>query len=149
MSADFEKAPPTLCDVCATEENGIYRAIVYNHNALEIKNQPDFIDSLCFDAPDGEYIATYATIKQHKGSAYETWLQMGMPENLSKIQEEMLQAHSVPEYDFTIVKSKDGKIEITDGADENNSDAGFVFCNGMFKTVPKGSVSASSGYVVL
>jgi xylan 1,4-beta-xylosidase len=112
MSADFEKAPPTLCDVCATEENGIYRAIVYNHNALEIKNQPDFIDSLCFDAPDGEYIATYATIKQHKGSAYETWLRMGMPENLSKIQEEMLQAHSVPEYDFTIVKSKDGKIEI-------------------------------------
>ena len=47
------------------------------------------------------------------------------------------------------LQQKDGKIEITDGADENNSDAGFVFCNGMFKTVPKGSVSASSGYVVL
>ena len=47
------------------------------------------------------------------------------------------------------LQAKDGKIEITDGADEKNSDAGFVFCNGMFKKIPKGSVSISSGYVVI
>ena len=113
MAADFEKEPPMLCDVCATEENGIMRAIVYNHNALEITDQPDFTDSLCYEVDeDCEYIATYATIKQHKGSAYETWIKMGMPENLSKIQEEMLHAHSVPEYDFAIIKPKDGKLTI-------------------------------------
>ena len=34
-------------------------------------------------------------------------------------------------------------------AHEKESNAGFVFCNGMFKEIPKGSISASSGYVVL
>ena len=102
-----------LCDVCATEEKGVMRAIVYNHNALEITDQPNFVDCLCYEAEeDCEYIATFATIKKHKGSAYETWIKMGMPENLSKIQEEMLHAHSVPEYDFAIVKPEDGKITI-------------------------------------
>ena len=110
MAADFDTPAPTLCDICATEENGVVRAIVYNHNALEIKDQPDFADTICVPMPDGEYIATTATIKEHKGSAYETWLKMGMPENLSKIQEEMLHAHSVPEYDFMLVSAKDGKL---------------------------------------
>ena len=110
MSADFETPAPTLCDICATEENGVVRAIVYNHNALEIKDQPDFSDTVCIPMSDGEYIVTTATIKAHKGSSYETWLEMGMPENLSKIQEEMLHAHSVPEYDFFITEAKDGKL---------------------------------------
>lgn len=47
------------------------------------------------------------------------------------------------------LQQKDGSIEIVNGADEKESNAGFVFCNGMFKEIPKGSISASSGYVVL
>lgn len=47
------------------------------------------------------------------------------------------------------LQQKDNEIEIVNGADEDDSNAGFVFCNGMFKEIPKGSVSASSGYVVI
>ena len=42
---------------------------------------------------------------------------------------------------------KDNSIEITNGADEEAGNAGFLYINGEFKTCSKGSVSASSGYV--
>ena len=47
------------------------------------------------------------------------------------------------------LQAKDGKIEISDGSDENNSKAGFVFVNGIFKEMPKSSVTASGGYLVI
>lgn len=112
MNAKYTKEQPLLCDVCATEEKGVIRIIAYNHNALEIENQPDFEECFCFDAEEGEYVATFITIKEHQGSAYETWLKMGMPENLSPVQQEMLEAHSIPKYFFDICKSKNGKLEI-------------------------------------
>ena len=109
--AEVEKEPPMLCDVCVTEENGIFRGVLYNHKELDVENQPDFKDTLCFDVEDGEYIATFATIKEHQGSAYETWLDMGYPDNLSEIQLEMLKAHSTPEYRFEILNAKNNKVE--------------------------------------
>lgn len=112
LKAEFEKEPPMLCDLCATEENNIIRTVLYNHKELDVENQPDFEDVMCFDVDEGEYIATFATIKEHQGSAYETWLEMGYPDNLSEVQLEMLKAHSTPEYKFEIIKSEDGKIKV-------------------------------------
>lgn len=113
MDAEFTNTPPLMCNICATEENGVMRAVLYNHNALEIKNQPDFSDTVSIDTNnDGEYIVTTAVIKESQGSAYETWLKMGKPQNLSPIQQEMLEAHSIPEYSFMLLTSKNGKVEI-------------------------------------
>ena len=47
------------------------------------------------------------------------------------------------------LQAKDGKIEISDGSDENSSKAGFVFVNGIFKEMPKSSITASGGYLVI
>ena len=55
---------------------------------------------------------TFVTIKDHKGSAYESWLEMGMPENLSAVQQEMLEAHSIPEYEFEILDTINRRLEI-------------------------------------
>jgi len=113
MEATFDTKPPLFCDVCATEENDITRVIVYNHNALEVNNQSDFTDKVSFEVKeDGAYIVTFVTIKEHKGSAYETWLEMGMPENISVVQQEMLEAHSIPKYDFEILDTINRRLEI-------------------------------------
>ena len=44
---------------------------------------------------------------------------------------------------------ENNSIKITNGADAESSNAGFVMVNGEYKDVPVGTVSSSSGYVVL
>ncbi len=136
--AEFEKQPPILCDVCVTEENDVFRSVIYNHKDLDVENQPDFKDVLSFEVPEeGEYIATFATIKKHQGSAYETWVEMGYPDNLSEIQLEMLKAHSTPEYKFEKFTSKDKKIEIPFSLTPNE-----VMYLEVQKKLPKGYLGA-------
>ena len=104
---------PFGCDAFFTEENGISRGIVWNWKAMEIDDQPDWEDKVRIPVPEeGEYTVTTAAIRRHRGSAYETWISMGMPQNLSKTQQEMLEAHSMPEYDFMTVEAKDGYVEV-------------------------------------
>lgn len=111
MKAEFSQTPPPFCDICATEENGILRAVLYNHHTPEFDFQPPFCDSIsCEVKENGKYILTSAVIKKHNGSAYETWIEMGMPQDLSPIQKEMLFAHSTPCYDFKIITSQNNKL---------------------------------------
>ena len=112
MTAAVENAP-FGCDVCATEENNVSRVILYNWNALEIHDQPDWTDSVKIPVrEEGEYLVTTAAIRKHKGSPYETWISMGSPHNLSETQLAMLQAHSEMDYDFVSCKSEDGFITV-------------------------------------
>lgn len=113
MAATFSDAVPPFCDLCATTENGVMRAVLYNHQALEYEHQDDFCETLHVPVPeDGRYIATFATIRARQGSPYETWLAMGMPQDLSPVQEEMLEAHSTPDYDFVLLDSREGFVDI-------------------------------------
>ncbi len=112
LAAAVENAP-FGCDVCATEENNVSRVILYNWNALEIHDQPDWTDSVKIPVrEEGEYLVTTAAIRKHKGSPYETWISMGSPHNLSETQLAMLQAHSEMDYDFVSCKSQDGFITV-------------------------------------
>ena len=108
------------CGMNATEENEIVRIICYNQQLLEIKDQPDWNENLEVSIKDGEYVITTAKIKKGQGSCYESWVEMGMPQNLSPMQEEMLRAKSAMEYDFSIVKTENGilKTEFNLKADE-------------------------------
>ncbi len=104
---------PFACDLFFTEENGVARGIAWNWKAIEIDDQPKWNDVIRIPVPgDGAYVCTTATIRKHQGSPYETWLAMGAPQNLSKIQEEMLEAHSTPDYDFFSLKAEDGYVEV-------------------------------------
>ncbi len=120
MTFSLPEDAPYGCDICATEENDVARIIAYNWNALEIHDQPDWNDVLRVPVKsDADYIVTTAKIKKHQGSTYETWISMGSPHNISKTQQELLCAHSVPEYDFCTCRSKDGYIEIPFNAKPN------------------------------
>jgi len=112
MTADDFEAP-FGCDVFFTEENGTARGIVWNWKALELEEQPDWNDKLRIPVKEnGTYTVVTASIRRHKGSPYETWISMGMPHNLSVIEQEMLEAHSQMDYDFITVEAKDGFVEM-------------------------------------
>ena len=94
MDAKIENAP-FGCDVCATEENNVSRVILYNWNALEIHDQPDWTDSVRIPVrEEGEYLITTAAIRKHKGSL------------------EMLRAHGEMDYDFISCTSEGGYITV-------------------------------------
>lgn len=111
MDIENDGAYPLGCGMNATEEKGIVRVIAYNQQLLEIKDQPDWNESFEISIPDGEYVITTAKIKKGQGSCYETWLDMGMPQNISPMQEEMLRAKSTMEYDFSLVKAENGVLK--------------------------------------
>lgn len=111
MDTQKQEEYPLGCGMAAAEEKGIVRVIAYNQQLLEIKEQPDWNEEFEISMPDGEYIVTSAKIKKGQGSCYETWISMGMPQNLSPIQEEMLRAKSVMEYDFEIAKCESGILK--------------------------------------
>ena len=111
MNTIKEEKYPLGCGITATEENGVMRVIAYNQQLLEIKNQPDWREELEIALPDGEYVITTAKIEKGRGSCYETWLDMGMPQNLSKMQEEMLRYASMMNYGFELGEAKDGILK--------------------------------------
>lgn len=108
MEIKYENTPPLACGLTATSENNVVRLVAYNNNLLEINDQPDFRETISIPCAEiGVYVVTKAVIKKYKGSAYDTWLDMGSPQNLSKIQQELLEAHSEMEYSFNILSTDD------------------------------------------
>lgn len=103
---------PIGCGMTATEENGVVRIIAYNQHLLEFETQLDWKESVEVALPDGEYIVSSAQIEKGHGSCYETWLEMGAPQNLSKMQEELLRYASMPRYEFSKVTSENGSLKV-------------------------------------
>lgn len=112
MKPEPQEKYPLGCGIAATEEKGIVRVIAYNQQLLEIQNQPDWTETVEIPMAEGEYILTSAKIRKGQGSCYETWLEMGMPQNLSPMQEEMLRAKSEMEYDFQSLQTENGVLKV-------------------------------------
>lgn len=90
---------PTGCGMAAAKENGVYRILIWNNQLPEIKEQPIWEDFIKIDGINlSECIAEQAKIQKGRGSAYESWLEMGKPANPTAFEEEFLKACSKPEY---------------------------------------------------
>lgn len=99
------------CGIAAASEKGVIRAIAYNQHFLEIESQPDWNDELQIPVEDdGEYVITSAKIEKYHGSAYEAWLNMGSPNDVSPMQEEYLRAASTMNYHCDVKKAEDGVL---------------------------------------
>lgn len=100
------------CGMWATEEGGVLRGILYNHHMLEINEQPEWNETIIFPVlEDGNYMIITSMIKVGAGSAWESWCGMGKPHNISPVEEELLRAHSIPEYNYDLQMSYQKKIE--------------------------------------
>lgn len=101
------------CGICAAEENGVIRIIAYNQQLLEIENQPDWNESIIVPVDeDGDYSVTTAKIEKGHGSCYETWVDMGAPQNISKIQEEALRYAGMMNYGIQPKVSADKFVNV-------------------------------------
>lgn len=111
---------PTGFGAAAAFEEGVTRVIMYNSQIPDDDNAETVSDTLSIPASDGVYIVSTAVIRKGRGSCYESWAAMGMPQDLSPMQAEVIRAHSVPEYNFKRVAAQGGKLEFdfTLGADE-------------------------------
>ena len=88
------------CGICATEENGTVRIVAYNQQLPEIENQEDWNERIIVPLNnDDDYCITTAKIERGHGSCYETWVDMGAPQNISKTQEEALRYASMMNYE--------------------------------------------------
>ena len=108
-SSDF----PAGCGISAVENAEKVKGLVWNHHMLEIKDQPVWNEKIRISVTkDTDYRVVMSTIKEGAGSAWETWCQMGKPHNLTPMEEELLWAHSQPEYSFKICTPENGEIEL-------------------------------------
>lgn len=110
---DTEAKLPLGCGAESYGEAGVVKILAYNQRLLEIENQPDWNEKISIPVDcDGEYIITSAKLEKDHGSCYETWLDMGAPQNLTPMQEERLRAASVMNYNHQLVTSENGRIEV-------------------------------------
>ncbi len=105
---------PLGCGVLACEENDIIRVLLWNCQPPEITSRPDWSDTLAFDNINAEdYIAEKALIREGQGSAYEAWLEMGKPANLTAFEEDYLRARSEMEYSLPCFAGTPASIDFT------------------------------------
>lgn len=116
---DIETHGPLGSGAIATEENGIYRVLMYNCNLPEIKDQPDWVETISIPGIDAEeYIFEQAKIEKGRGSAYEEWVKMGKPANLTTFEESYLRSCAEMHYSIIPVEGKKAEFEVTLRPDE-------------------------------
>jgi len=98
--------------IAAVKETDVVKILLWNQNFAEIvdnKIWSPVLDVSSLLERNVKYQIVKAVIGEGHGSAWESWLQMGKPLNLSPTQEELLRAHSQPEYEVSKV-AESGQI---------------------------------------
>lgn len=110
---------PLGCGAVATEENGIIRILMYNCNLPEIKNQPVWNETVFVPDINAEnYIFEQAKIEKGRGSAYEEWVKMGKPANLTAFEESYLRSCAEMNYSLVSVFGNEAKFDVSLNPDE-------------------------------
>lgn len=111
---------PGGAGLCATHEGGTMHVLLWNWQKLEVAEQPVWSDTLELPAsmPCGQVLAT--RIRLGAGSAYESWLALGRPANLTRGQEAFLRAQAEPERALcaTVLDNGQSRLDIRLAANE-------------------------------
>lgn len=123
----------------AVNDLGIIRIILWNQNFVEIENHPTWKGTVNVPFLDAskEYVTTSSTIGAGYGSPWETWQQLGAPQNPTNFQLELLKAHSTPYFAIEKLTQTNGKLSLD-----------FTLAPGEVKYIeisPKGSVAVKRG----
>lgn len=105
-------APAPGTGLAATREGQVCDLLLWNQRLLEEQEQPTWKERLRVPVGgDGEHLLLAARIRAGAGSAYESWLAMGAPHNLSPVEEQALRAHAEPQWTITRHLPQSGMIE--------------------------------------
>jgi xylan 1,4-beta-xylosidase len=105
---------PDGTGVCVTWKGGSWRVLIWNAPPLELSDAPSWADTvrLAVDDDSKDYQVLKLRIEPGSGSAYETWLAMGRPTNLTRLEERAIRQHSEPQYVVSTASAADGMVEI-------------------------------------
>lgn len=98
----------------AVNDLGIIRVLLWNQNFLEITNHQTWTVTISLPILDTkkQYVVVGSSIREGQGSPFESWKQMGAPQNLSKSQLDLLKAHSVPSFSFEKMYERNGMLSM-------------------------------------
>jgi xylan 1,4-beta-xylosidase len=114
MKVQIDKRLPNGKGCLATQDQGLTRVILWNQNFVEEKEHTDWNGIL--EIPSGKDTildAVNISIGIGKGSPWESWQQMGRPDNPSKTQIEYLWNKSEPDYSYLRQEVKQGIASFT------------------------------------
>ncbi len=107
---------PEGCGLFATAEGDVVRALAWNHQRIELQDQPAWKDVLRIVNPvlgeRGASAVVAARIRAGAGSPWETWCALGRPHTLSPMEEKLLRAHADPEYSCALHEAADGTLDV-------------------------------------
>lgn len=105
-----EGSTPQFCGIHACREGKRTLLLLWQHRPLEINSQPDWQDSIVLpDFDKDAHTVTSARITAHAGSAWESWLAMGRPQNPTNQQQQLLRQHAQPRHNIeTLTPHADG-----------------------------------------
>lgn len=86
----------------AVNEFGLIKIILWNQNFVELPNNRTWIGKITIPFLDAKvgYTAVSSSISEGAGSAWESWQQMGAPQNPTNLQLELLRTHANPTMAF-------------------------------------------------
>jgi len=104
---------PEGCGLVGTRELATSQVLLWNHHFVEDPARPAWRDSVQIPVVESrEHVVTVTTIRAGKGSARETWEEMGRPVNLSRAQEAMIRDHAEPGYAFLRLTPQYGVVVV-------------------------------------
>ena len=116
---DLDVSCPLGCGAVAAEENGTIRILMYNCKLPEIKDQPDWCETISIPGINAsDYIFEQAKIEKGRGSAYEEWVKMGKPANLTPFEESYLRSCAEMHYSVIDVDGDRAEFEVCLKPDE-------------------------------
>lgn len=106
--------------LCATRDATATHVIASNHKPLEVLEQPELRERVSVPAHGpGEHLVVVERIRAGAGSAWETWVQMGRPQELSPVEERLLRQHAAPEMQVFRVLAVEGFVSFELVAEAN------------------------------
>ena len=111
--AAVETASPLAngCGIIATAGNGVFRAVLYNHQPPSVENPAMWCDVLSFAWPGEAALALSATVRKGAGSAREMWEELGSPHGISPMEECLLRSVAAPVHALERLEAKDGFLQ--------------------------------------
>ncbi|MDX2052371.1 MAG: hypothetical protein SFV15_08280 [Polyangiaceae bacterium] len=95
----------------ATREASATHVLLCNHKPLEVAQQPELKETVSVPAHGpGEHVVVLERIRVGSGSAWETWVRMGRPQEISIAQERLLRQHAEPEMSCLKLPAREGSV---------------------------------------
>ncbi|MDA3959367.1 MAG: hypothetical protein PF961_01150 [Planctomycetota bacterium] len=106
-------AAPNGCGLVATRECETVHVVAYHQPFMAAGPAQPWQTTVRIPVDHAEQVVTAIRVRAGAGSAYETWLALGRPQDPSPAQMAVLRAHAVPEHTMTRHQAEQGELALS------------------------------------